>query len=340
MSALIGPIPGATVTSTELGLLRSGSVRLVPVEGEVYPGAPPSFAYWGWRSVVTDGSGLASLRIVRTTETLGVVSVSPPNNTGYFGGIAARDLPLTTDSSLTIALDGVPETPIMTAPPISVSEGNGASKVVQVPVSLSADSGLTKGVRWRTYDEADQPAEGADYASASGNIWFYGTSATFPVTINGDALDEPDEILYILFSEPENLQLGGYGITVIRIVDDDPPPRVLPGGASVGEGDAGTTQAELPVTLSAASGRSVTVEWSTIRPIAATPGFADLDDYADASEVVTFAPGETAKSVSVTVNGDVTDEPDELVVVSFRNPTNATMGGFWGLGFGSITDDD
>jgi len=30
----------------------------------------------------------------------------------------------------------------------------------------------------------------------------------------------------------------------------------------------------------------------------------------------------------VTLNGDMVFEPDELVVLSFRNPTNATMGGF------------
>ena len=42
----------------------------------------------------------------------------------------------------------------------------------------------------------------------------------------------------------------------------------------------------------------------------------------------------------VTIVGDTVDELDELVVVSFTNPTNTTMGGFFGLGFGTITDDD
>ena len=38
--------------------------------------------------------------------------------------------------------------------------------------------------------------------------------------------------------------------------------------------------------------------------------------------------------------GDLEVESDEYLVVSFRNPTNAVMGGFWGLGFGGITNDD
>ena len=44
--------------------------------------------------------------------------------------------------------------------------------------------------------------------------------------------------------------------------------------------------------------------------------------------------------MSITVNGDVTVEPDELVVVRFSSPTNATLGGYYGLGFGGITNDD
>jgi hypothetical protein len=38
--------------------------------------------------------------------------------------------------------------------------------------------------------------------------------------------------------------------------------------------------------------------------------------------------------------GDVDVEVDEYIVVSFRNPTNARMGGFWGLGFAVSQNDD
>jgi hypothetical protein len=40
------------------------------------------------------------------------------------------------------------------------------------------------------------------------------------------------------------------------------------------------------------------------------------------------------------VHADTAPEPDEYVVLSFLHPTNATMGGYWGLGFGVIVDDD
>ena len=120
-----------------------------------------------------------------------------------------------------------------------------------------------------------------------------------------------------------------------------PPPVVLPGVASVAEGDSGTTSLQVPVTLSNASVQTVTVPWFT----AYGPGAPDYmavpgDDYQVASGTVTFNPGQTSASVTIQVNGDTLVEPDEYVVVSFHDPTNANMGGYFGLGFGIITNDD
>jgi len=82
-------------------------------------------------------------------------------------------------------------------------------------------------------------------------------------------------------------------------------------------------------------------EWTTILYpswtfAAAEPGV----DYEAASGVVTFVPGETEQTVSITVSGDTEAERDELLVVSFGLPTDAGLGGYWGLGFGAIIVDD
>ena len=42
----------------------------------------------------------------------------------------------------------------------------------------------------------------------------------------------------------------------------------------------------------------------------------------------------------ITVKGDTLMEPDESVLVAFSDPTNATIGGYYGLGAGKIRDDD
>ena len=107
------------------------------------------------------------------------------------------------------------------------------------------------------------------------------------------------------------------------------------------EGNSGTTDLNVSVTLSNPSVQTVTAQWTTLFATGAPAGQADpATDYTPASGTVTFAPGETAKTVTISVNGDTLVEPDEYIVVSFTNPTNAKMGGYWGLGFGVITNDD
>ena len=51
---------------------------------------------------------------------------------------------------------------------------------------------------------------------------------------------------------------------------------------------------------------------------------------------MTFMPGQTAKTVTIAVKGDTQIEADENVLVSFSNPTNASLGGYYGLGVGKI----
>ena len=53
---------------------------------------------------------------------------------------------------------------------------------------------------------------------------------------------------------------------------------------------------------------------------------------------MTFAAGETARTLTVTVTGDGTDEPDETVVVTLSGAVNAVIG--TASGTGTITDDD
>ena len=71
------------------------------------------------------------------------------------------------------------------------------------------------------------------------------------------------------------------------------------GDATVTEGHTGTRTATFTVTLSTASSQPVTVTYATANGTA-TAG----SDYQAASGTVTFAPGETSKTINVLVNGD------------------------------------
>ena len=83
----------------------------------------------------------------------------------------------------------------------------------------------------------------------------------------------------------------------------------------------------------------MTAEWATATATGASYASASAD-YTPANGTVTFAPGQLTKTVAVTVRGDTLVEPNEWVIVPFRNPTNAVMGGVWGVGFGAIANDD
>jgi hypothetical protein len=61
-------------------------------------------------------------------------------------------------------------------------------------------------------------------------------------------------------------------------------------------------------------------------------------DYVAASGSLTFQPGETSKTLAVTINGDTHREANETFFVVLSDPTNATISDT--LGIGTITNDD
>jgi Ca2+-binding RTX toxin-like protein len=110
-------------------------------------------------------------------------------------------------------------------------------------------------------------------------------------------------------------------------------PSLSVAGASVAEGNAGTTSLSFPVTLSAPVGWSVSVAYATANGSASAPS-----DFAAGNGTLTFAPGETSKTISVSVAGDTAIEPDETLTVQLASPVNATIG--TGSATGTIRNDD
>jgi hypothetical protein len=102
---------------------------------------------------------------------------------------------------------------------------------------------------------------------------------------------------------------------------------------AVFEPGAGTVAAQFTVSLSAASSATVTVGYTTSDNTAQAPG-----DYQPASGTLTFKPGDTTQNITVLVNDDALDEPDETYFVQLFGAVNATIAD--GLGVGTILDDD
>jgi hypothetical protein len=87
------------------------------------------------------------------------------------------------------------------------------------------------------------------------------------------------------------------------------------------------------VALSAASGRTVTVNYATANGTA-TAG----SDYGAVSGTLTFPAGTTTATITVPVTGDYALEADETFTVQISNPVNATMTRW--IATGTIVNDD
>jgi glucose/arabinose dehydrogenase len=215
---------------------------------------------------------------------------------------------------------------------VAVTEGNAGTTTANFTVSLSAASGQTVTVNYATANGT--ATAGSDYVTAGNTLTFTPSQTSQPVsvTVNGDLLNELNETFNVNLSSPTNATIAD-SLGVGTINNDDAQPTISINDVAVTEGNAGTTTANFTVSLSAASGQTVTVNYATANGTA-TAG----SDYVTAGNTLTFTPGQTSQPISVTVNGDTAFEPNETFNVNLSAATNATIADTQGVG--TITNDD
>ncbi len=185
---------------------------------------------------------------------------------------------------------------------------------------------------------------GQDYTAVSGTLNFANgeTTKTIQVPILDDATTEPDETFTLALKNASTLEaLGAPNVMTITIQDKTTTPALLTFDASVVEGNTGTTtDALVEVRLSAATGRTVSVQYSTAGFSA--HGFAACAnqgaDFESKSGTITFQPGTFSQMIPVKVCGDNSAELNETFGLSLGIATNATIA--HGLGIVSIVNDD
>jgi hypothetical protein len=104
--------------------------------------------------------------------------------------------------------------------------------------------------------------------------------------------------------------------------------------ASVIEGNAGPTATGIEVRLSASETAPVTVDFQTADGSATTAN----NDYTAATGTLTFTPGQTSRTVTLSVVGDTNVEPNESFFVNLSNAAGATIAD--GQGALTIVNDD
>src|SRR6185312_4757478 len=141
------------------------------------------------------------------------------------------------------------------------SEGNSGSTAFVFTASLTNASGLTVTVNYATADGTATTADG-DYSAASGTLTFTPgqTSKTITVLVSGDTKFESNETFSVSLSGATNATVSGtQGASTGTIQNDDAAPVVSIANVSQSEGNSGTTAFVFTVSLSNASGLTVTV---------------------------------------------------------------------------------
>ncbi|MUH01297.1 DUF4347 domain-containing protein, partial [Scytonema sp. UIC 10036] len=265
-------------------------------------------------------------------------------NFGTLKGAVAGTI---TETTLTIAANDPIVYRISTTNTTSVNEGNSGSQSITLIVTRSGGTGVESTVDYALSGTAEfgndynVVVEGGETAS-SGTISFApgDTTKTITVELLGDDVYEANEDIRVTVSNPQpttapansTIETNAAAVT-IAIADDDPLPTVTINDVTVNESDTAT----LTVNLSNPSSESIIVSYSVTD---GTAEIADEDYYvAPGESTITFAPGETSKTITVSTSDDNKFELDEIFQITLTPDSNANLVSK-GEGVVTITNDD
>ena len=336
-------VPSATIAVSPAAVAEDGAPNLVytvTLNQASSSALSVNFALSGTAANGTDFAAIASPLVIPAGNTTGTITVNPTAD----ATIEADETVILTLSAGTGYTVGVPasatgsilndDLPNLVINDVTANEGNAGITNFTFTVSLSAPAG-PGGVTFDIATANGSATAGVDYVASSltsQTIPAGSSTYTFTVLVNGETLNEPSETFFVNVTNVTNaVVVDGQGVGTI--VNDDPLPSLSINDATVIEGNAGTVNAVFTVTLSAASGQSVQVNYATADGTATQPA-----DYTNTSGTLTFTAGQTTRTITVPVIGETVPEANETFFVNLSGATNATIADNQGLG--TISNDD
>ncbi|MEA3207025.1 MAG: hypothetical protein QOE70_82 [Chthoniobacter sp.] len=242
-------------------------------------------------------------------------------------GGADNDLPAVTMSNVSVIEDFNPYavfTLVLSHP---------AATAISFDLNLSDGTALGGGTDYGTGGAGNLQVStdgGANWVDATSVTFAPGqTSVQVRTPIASDTLDEAAETLTLTATRTSGPTSNASLVSTATINDDDATPGLSIGDVTVNEG-AGT--ATFTVTLSAPSGQAVSVDYAMADGTA-----TDGADYISHTGTLTFAPGVTTQTITVSIVNDPIFENSEAFTVTLSNATNAAISD--GTGVGTILDD-
>lgn len=314
----------ATFTVTRLGgYTKTVSVAYATADGTATAGSDYQAA-----------SGTLTFGLTEHTQTISVVVngdrlVESPEN--FFINLSSPIYATIVDGqSQGTIMDDEPRVSINDVTRI---EGNSGLTAFAFTVSLSVAYDVPVTVGYATADGTT--TAGSDYQAATGTLTIPAgqTRGTITVPVNADRVGELNETFLVNLS---NLNYGviADGQGVGTIVDDE--PRVSISDVTKKEGNGKKLALFVfTVSLSAAYDQPLTMSYRTVDGTATTSD----SDYVAQTGTLTFAPGETAKTITIEVKCDNKREADEWFYLDlFGNSSNSLF--TKNRGVGTILNDD
>lgn len=318
------PAPSIQFSSATYSILENGANAIITATLST-PSALTVTVNYG----TSDGTAVAGSDYTNTSGTL----IFPPGFTVQTFSVPIIDN--TTDESdetvnlsllpaINNAVFGTPSTAILTIldndprptiqfsqPSYTILEDGGT---LVITATLSQPSDLTVTANYNIIDTTT--TAGVDYALPTTGILTFlpgAVEATFTISILDDGINELDETALLQLSSPINADLGTPSVADFIIEDDDRSAVQFDRlDYTTAEGIATTI---ITTTLTPSAPTTVTVEYAATN-LTATAG----DDYTVSGNTLTFAPGQTTLTFTITISDDAFMEPSETALLNLNNP--------------------
>ena len=226
-------------------------------------------------------------------------------------------------------------------------EGQSGSTAFTFTVTRGGNTSIATSASWAAAGSGANPAAGSDFVGGvmpSGTVSFAAgeTSKTITVNVAGDTVGEPDEGFTVTLSNPATSTTIGTATASGTIRNDDTSQASLSIAALSAdkvEGQSESTAFTFTVTRGGNTSIATSASWAAAGSGANPAAGSDFVDGVMPSGTVSFAAGETSKTITVNVAGDTVGEPDEGFTVTLSNPATSTTIGT-ATANGTIRDDD
>ena len=279
-----------------------------------------------------DGQASAGVTVSVLADALGELNesfaVTLSNIQGNAQSGTASTVAAILNDDMTLAIFGIS---------VARPEGTGTTTPFTFNLARRGSTVAGQSVQWSVAGMAGSgtlPANAADFAGGvlpSGTVTFAAGEANRTLTINvlADSVGEFNERFEVTLANPSAGLVLATASAGAVIFNDDTSLAIGPPGLSRAEGNAGATLYSFTVGRSGTVTGSTSVDW-TVTPggVAGTLGVSAADFAAKAlppGGILTFAPHERIRTLTLAIAGDTNPEFNESFTVSLSNATGGAV---------------